>query len=77
MYIKIYEQAESIAQTPLKQMSSISKNCLLLCLQIIRRLCKVPELQKPLPSTSDFIPEITLIDLPHNRLSEALIPQLF
>ena len=60
MYIKILEQAENISQTDLSSMTSISKTCLLLCLQILKNLCKVPELQKPLPST-DTIPEILLI----------------
>ena len=49
IYSKILKEAELLTASPLKDMKTMSRQSLSLCLKILRELNVVPELNKPLP----------------------------
>lgn len=54
-------------------MTDTSRNCLSLCLQILRSLSDIPHLNKPLPEQYC----LRLVDIPPNQLISHILPQLY
>lgn len=73
LYLKIMHEAERFSAGLVKDMSDTARSCLSLCLQILRSLNDIPQLNKQLPEQY----KLRLIDMPPNQLIKRILPQLF